>query len=269
MIVTMKPDPALQESVEMLWAIPSQTRKAAQHPETSCHELFPDSTVNLVFRFSNAGCRMVLVGPNTEKSSVEVAPGSEYFGFKFHTAQVPRLVDATPHELINNACDLTHLQGERIELLAERLLEQPCAESRRALMEGLLRKAQTPLLRDERCRRAAALLEKQQGRLQVRDLAFHMGLSPRSLERMFRAHLGMVPKHVARLVRFKHLVKGLRSGGFPNLAELALHCGYTDQSHMAREFKEMTGLTPGRYIPAENSRVNGAPKTHLVHRYQP
>ncbi len=91
-------------------------------------------------------------------------------------------------------------------------------------VEELLR-ALPPLVRDERCRQAALLLESRGGRLRVDDLAVRLGLHVRSLERRFVEHLGLPSKRLTRLVRLRHVLARLHRGGYGTLADLAHACG--------------------------------------------
>ncbi|MEU3459594.1 helix-turn-helix domain-containing protein [Streptomyces sp. NPDC006733] len=80
------------------------------------------------------------------------------------------------------------------------------------------------------------------GRLRVDGLADEAGWSRKRLSARFRAQLGITPKRAARLVRFDHAAHLLAAGLTP--ATVAAESGYTDQSHLHREVREFTGLTP-------------------------
>lgn len=263
MLVIRNPAPDLARQIEMCWSVTNAGGKG-----TAFYEIFPDSNVSLVFRFSSSRCRMALLGPSTEKACVEIDEGSDYFCIRFRPGQAPCLADVHPAELINSYVDLSQIRGTSIDSLAERLHSLPDPVSRQLVMEELLR-GSLPLVRDARCRRAAALLDSHGGRLQVNELAAELGLHIRSLERLFLDQLGIPPKRLTRLIRFRHLVSGLRAGGFENLAHLSYACGYTDQSHMIRDFKELTGRLPGEIGTCEPRQLTGPPQSRIVHRYRP
>jgi AraC-like DNA-binding protein len=224
--------------------------------------------MSLVMRLSPSGSRMVLLGPAAEKASVELDAGAEYLGVHFRTGQAPRLADATPSELTNAHVEVTRVGGERADTLAERLCALPDLASRQRVLEELLRPL-PPLTRDERCRRAALLLESRGGLLRVDDLARRLGVHVRSLERRFVEHLGLPPKRLARLVRLRHLLARLHRGGYGTLADLAHACGYADQAHMTRDFRDLTGRPPGEKDAFRARPLPGAPETRIVHRYRP
>jgi AraC-like DNA-binding protein len=77
----------------------------------------------------------------------------------------------------------------------------------------------------------------------VESLAELAGLSVRELQRLFRAHVGATPKHVLRRVRLQEAALRVERGEVVSLARLAAELGYTDQAHLARDFKLATGKT--------------------------
>ena len=68
-------------------------------------------------------------------------------------------------------------------------------------------------------------------------------LCKRQYERVFRDTIGMNPKEYARIVRFQKAM-WLMQRGETNFAAIAAECGYSDQSHLIRNFKELSGHTP-------------------------
>jgi AraC-like DNA-binding protein len=258
-----RPSAELADTVDFCWSA-----EGGPGPGTAFRELFPDAGAQLIFRLSPAGCRLALLGPSTSRITVELAgDGARYFGVRFRAGQVPRLADIASRELTDGRIDLSSLGGLRVDDLGERLARAPDPAAAQRLFEALLRGG-APLVRDERCRRAAALLEARGGALPIEALATGMGQSPRALERSLRAGLGMSPKRLARLVRLRHVLGRLRAGADPTGADLALACGYADQSHLIRDFRALTGRAPGE-PEAFRTRPVAAPTTAVVHRVRP
>jgi AraC-like DNA-binding protein len=80
------------------------------------------------------------------------------------------------------------------------------------------------------------------GRVRVDGLADEVGWSRKRLWSRFRSQLGITPKRAAQLVRFDRAAHLLAAGHAP--ANVAAQCGYVDQSHLHREVKAITGVTP-------------------------
>ena len=89
------------------------------------------------------------------------------------------------------------------------------------------------------------LAENLEESLPLEQLACNHGLNPYTMLRQFRTETGITPHAFrlnCRISRAKHL---LSTGMEP--AEVALECGFFDQSHLHRHFKAMTTVTPGEY----------------------
>ena len=48
-------------------------------------------------------------------------------------------------------------------------------------------------------------------------------------------------------MRFERVTRTLRAHGAAGLADVAYACGYADQSHLNRDFREFAGTTPTVY----------------------
>jgi AraC-like DNA-binding protein len=93
------------------------------------------------------------------------------------------------------------------------------------------------------------------GRLPVERIARLVGWSPRHLGERFRAEIGLTPKEAARVARFhraRRLLTARVARGAPlDLAGLAVACGYYDQAHLTRDWRDLSGLPPARWVDAE------------------
>ncbi|GAA4374023.1 AraC family transcriptional regulator [Hymenobacter koreensis] len=95
---------------------------------------------------------------------------------------------------------------------------------------------------------AAQLLMQHAGKLEVENLAQRLGISARTLLRRFTHEVGVSPKSFARLMRFRAAHNYLQA---PNAtwADAVLKFGYTDQSHLIRDYRDFAGETPRQYDP--------------------
>ncbi|CAN5563759.1 AraC family transcriptional regulator [soil metagenome] len=86
------------------------------------------------------------------------------------------------------------------------------------------------------------------GRIPVLALAREIGWSRKHLVDRCNAEIGLGPKTLARVVRFRRVMalsQGRKSGGW---ADIAAAGGYADQSHLARDFRELAGTTPAAWL---------------------
>jgi AraC-like DNA-binding protein len=82
------------------------------------------------------------------------------------------------------------------------------------------------------------------GLVSIGALVAETGWSQKHLISQFREHIGLAPKTLARVMRFGRAVDRLRRGKHASLTDLALDCGYYDQSHFDRDFRAFSGVTP-------------------------
>jgi AraC-like DNA-binding protein len=91
--------------------------------------------------------------------------------------------------------------------------------------------------------RAWDLLVRSGGTVRVADLADDVGWSARHLGERLRRETGLGTKTAARVIRFERACALLRSRTTPALVDVATTCGYADQQHLARDFRELAGTT--------------------------
>jgi AraC-like DNA-binding protein len=92
--------------------------------------------------------------------------------------------------------------------------------------------------------RAWRRLERTAGAVAVAALAEELGVSRKHLTLTFREQIGLAPKPAARILRFSRVMDRLRDGDVASWSALAHECGYADQSHLVRDFRELAGCPP-------------------------
>ncbi|CCE09620.1 putative Transcriptional regulator, AraC family [Bradyrhizobium sp. STM 3843] len=89
----------------------------------------------------------------------------------------------------------------------------------------------------------------------VRDLASGLDIGERQLSRRFHTLIGTSIKRFARIVRLGKAVTARRRGA--NWAEITYACGYSDQAHLIRDFKLMTGHPPAALLRSTSAAQYG------------
>lgn len=85
------------------------------------------------------------------------------------------------------------------------------------------------------------------GRVDIDRLTDTTCLSYKQFKRVFSEYVGINPKEFLRIVRFQRALFTMQTQPQTSFTELAYACGFYDQSHLIREFKSFSGLTPGEY----------------------
>jgi AraC-like DNA-binding protein len=133
------------------------------------------------------------------------------------------------------------------DALVEELYGLPTWEARfDRLEQAVLARAHAAPLLPPAVEFAWRRLRDTHGGAPVAHIAGELGCSRRHLSQSFGAELGLPPKALARVLRFQRAVGLLRDGG--ELADVALTCGYYDQPHFNRDFRELAGITPTDFL---------------------
>jgi AraC-like DNA-binding protein len=73
---------------------------------------------------------------------------------------------------------------------------------------------------------------------------------------VFRNEVGLTPKLYCRIRRFQNVVAAIHKLREPDLAEMALCCGYFDQAHFIHDFRVFSGVSPSAYLKYRTSSPN-------------
>jgi AraC-like DNA-binding protein len=153
------------------------------------------------------------------------------------------------HELTNRVVDIEDLLGRRGEELVARLWDVDSWQRRFAVLDEAIaaRLEGAPRTQPELAW-AWGRMRSSAGRTTVSALADELGWSHRRLIDRFREGIGLAPKALGRVLRFERVSHVLQHVEEPRLAEVALDCGYYDQAHLNRDFRQFAGTTPGQYL---------------------
>ena len=136
--------------------------------------------------------------------------------------------------------------GDGALRLRERLLNTASIEARFQCVERwLLSRLKPRTIVHPAVRWAVDRIAASGGRLSIEELATQTGFTRKHLGNLFQQQVGLSPKSLARVHRFRGALALLdRGDGQVPWVELAEACGYYDQSHLINEFRRFTGLSP-------------------------
>jgi AraC-like DNA-binding protein len=162
-------------------------------------------------------------------------------------------------ELAGIDVDGSEVLGVMARELHERLREADTWAARFALLDQiLLDHADLDQQVAPDIAEAWRLLTCSGGRIQAGE---RVGWSPRYLQRRLLTETGLTPKAAARVIRFDRARRVLQRQPGVRLAGLAAECGYYDQAHLAREFRELAGCPPSAWLAEEFRNVQSGPDT--------
>lgn len=156
-------------------------------------------------------------------------------------------------ELAGSVLHLGDVLGGRVEQLRERLHLAATWPERFEVLDEVLASCLRPHAEPRaEVTQAWSMLTTTDGTVPVGRIADEVGWSRRHLAGQFRDEYGLTPKVMARVMRFEAAKRLLTLPTAPSLASVAAYCGYADQAHLGREWKELAGDSPAAWRAAED-----------------
>jgi AraC-like DNA-binding protein len=157
------------------------------------------------------------------------------------------LLGAPMHELTGRVVSLADALGPDGRDFPERLHDAGDWRERFALLDALIeRRLSGAAPVPPAVVHALGRIERTHGRATIAPLAEQAGWSRKHLAAQFREQVGLTPKALARVLRFRRATRLLNDGA-PRAA-VASASGYYDQAHFNRDFAAFAGGTPGDYV---------------------
>ena len=89
---------------------------------------------------------------------------------------------------------------------------------------------------------------KQYPRIKMDHLSEALCLSNRGMQKLFKKYVGMSPAYFKKIKRFNEATQQLLKHPDVSLTSMALQCGYYDQAHFIKDFKEFGNITPSNFL---------------------
>lgn len=105
-----------------------------------------------------------------------------------------------------------------------------------------------------------SMMIRSKGTVSLKVLQEALRMSERSLERKFKAHVGISPKMFLRICGFQASLSQLKNNEYEKLSDIAYENGYSDQSHFIRTFKEFAGFSPYQYQKQTDNVADNFPE---------
>jgi len=225
--------PALADTLACVW----------QASVEGTHRLVPDGCMDLLWLSTGTG---FLCGPETTAWTFRLPAGTTAVGVRFRPGLAGPVVGLDVSELTNDRVGLDALLGAApFRRLADELgdLADPRA-GLAALTATVGRWAAGRQPVDPLAHRVVA------GPFTVAALADDLGLTARQVHRRSLRAFGYGPSTLARLMRFQRFlaVAAAPTAAGASLAQAAATAGYSDQPHLVRDCRAITGLTPTEFL---------------------
>ena len=203
---------------------------------------------------------VVITGPKYKP--VGLLFGKDHLMIKctFHPTGTYRLLGINMRQTVNNGLDAATYWGNEVNAVLKQLRETSCYNSMIDIVSSFLSGKY-----DRECRPlepiddiAIEMLDPLNGH-QLEEWASKACLSLRQFERSFLMRVGISPKLFVSIVRFEFAMKMKNNFPDKSWSQIAMECGYTDSSHILKEFKAFAEFPPSRFYQQPTSGYSDFP----------
>lgn len=187
----------------------------------------------------------------------------------FQPNGIHQLLGIPAHEFHDSIIPVEDIFDKKITALQESLFEQNNqirAELLNSFFSSLIASKTTSnqFLIDH----SLNFIIKNKGQFSIKQLVEYTGYTERHLERKFKECIGLNPKKFGNVVRLHHFLKLLKDKpDDTNLTTICYDAGFSDQSHLIKDFKKHTGITPTEYVHSTGKLTNNLIKRFSVSRF--
>ncbi len=248
------PHPCLAPYIQHYWIMESNGNE-----DIVTERVIPTGNVQLMFHFGNPFCatsaskkenqqpRSLVSGLTTNFFDASTQGKTGVLAVVFQPLGACNFFRFGMSEIEDLTLNLDDVFHNEMVVIEEQLFLANSNQTRVQIVESFLMKkmALRPTHDLALMQKALREINNQSILISTTELSSLLAITPRSLERKFAMLVGKSPKQFIRLGRFQQIVNELRKSNQTNLTDVAFRFEYFDQSHFIRDFKELSGYTPG------------------------
>lgn len=189
--------------------------------------------------------RSVVVGPMVTRVMLDINKSHKAVRVGFHPGGLHRFLGLSMAEMIDGHYDAADIYGSEMGEVNNQLQEAQNFDEIKNVIELFLLRKVSFLKRALPFDKAMLELMRTSGNMPIEKVASLACLSIRQFERVSKERIGIPPKFFARLIRFSKAYR-MREN-FPQMSwtSIAYNCGYFDQMHLIRDFRQFACVPPG------------------------
>jgi AraC-like DNA-binding protein len=243
--------PPLSRLVDFFWLTESYLQPH------SAEIVLPTGCVDLILSLDEHRDTDVIAGARSQSIVIDTSHALSLIGVRFRPGGAFPFLPLPVGELEGLSVAPTLAWGSGARVLREKLLESCTPQQRFDILERFL----LDRLNESRARHPAVQyaidsILRAEGAASVAALVERTGLSSRRFISTFRSEVGLAPKVFCRLARFRRVIRSLHPTQDVVWADVALDCGYFDQSHFIHDFRSFAGVSPSAYLRRRTSGAN-------------
>ncbi len=246
------PIPELQKYIGKMWVFES----GAQMPPDDIQLVVPNGRIRLLVPYrngiaanidgilyqSNEGC-ISLTGINDMPSKPELGAHTGTIGIEFNPMGAYRFFSLKFSDSSNKILPLPDITGKIARQLQEQISNAEPIERKLALLQQFLLKRLLLQKEDSIFEYCIEKIMSTKGKITVKELEKKTGYSSRWLNMKFTNQLGISPKNLSSVIRFKQYYNAVANNIEMEFLKNELYDYYYDQAHFLKDFKRFTGFS--------------------------
>ncbi|OJJ21730.1 hypothetical protein BKI52_14610 [marine bacterium AO1-C] len=224
---------------------------------TSTINIYQDTQVKLHDNFwtyhhaPNTGFNARMVVKIKGYQEVKLRGKFDKVAIVFYPTGINHFIRCPLSELVHSIYSVfTHFDGIYDAILPA-LFAAPTIEQKRDILDNFF-VSQFQAFPDERLLAAAEKIITSEQPIKVNELAESLGVSRRTLLRLFQKHLIYSVEEYQAIVKFRRALIELQQQGKAHLTSVAYNSAYYDQADFNHQFKHRSGLTPSELFDQLN-----------------
>lgn len=182
----------------------------------------------------------------------------------FQPNGIHQLLGIPANEFLDAIVSIDAVFGKNGEILQDKLSEQSNNQTRIELLNQFFRNQISKKSQTNQVIINSSLdfIISNKGHFSVTQLVKYTGYTERHLERKFKESIGLNPKKFGNVVRLHHFLKLLKDKPVDaNFTSICYDAGFSDQSHLIKDFRKHTGISPTEYLYNSGKLTNNLIKT--------
>jgi AraC-like DNA-binding protein len=251
----------LSRQIKYIYILRSHTTEISQRP----HLLIPDGTFELILNFGHAVYQAdhdreaeqrpcaLFAGGFRKQFSLRYTGSIYMIGIVFNPVYQNMMVNDRMDIYGASLVKAEQIFGSTLQMMIDSLPGLTDTERLREHIENYFMKffiGKSDPVHSESIRTAVETIQRTKGNVFLSALSSHVCMSTRNFRRVFTETIGMSPKEYIRIIRSKNILHLTRKG--KSIDTMAFELGYHDPSHLIRDFKAISGVTPRAYVDQLN-----------------
>lgn len=239
------PSKNLANLVELFWFVNWDLPNGVSHTQQN----LPDPNFHLVVKNNS----VKIITPISKKYTYTMKGNGEIIGVKFNIGALAKDLKFPAITYIDKELASTEFFNFEPSILLENLVNTNNDEDKTHILEAFLLPYCSPnnskikLKNLQRTIKLMKLIKNTPEITSVEKLSKLTNIPVRTIQRYFKEYIGFSPKWIIRKYRLHQALEELENS-HACMADIVSKLGYTDQSHLIKDFKEIIGVNPTAYL---------------------